>query len=77
MQATNTAFKTYACTYRYQGSEWAIVIAATSPEDARRRMEAMTFGRVEGEHVATLPDMPRGLVYMLVCIRNWLKAVLP
>ncbi len=50
-----TQYKTYACTYFYQGSEWGFEIKALSYEDAENRLKAISNGKVAGELVLTFP----------------------
>lgn len=41
-------FRDYECTYSYDGTDWGIVVRATSVEDAQARLRRMAWGRVEG-----------------------------
>jgi hypothetical protein len=46
--------KRYLFEYRHDGSEWGVEITASSPEEARRRLQAMTWARFEGEIKASV-----------------------
>lgn len=65
-------FRNYVVHYGYQGHQWGILVSATSPEDAEERLRAIgAWGKVDGEHVMTIPDMPG--VGALVRIATWLR----
>lgn len=67
-------FKEYVVHYRFQGADWGTTIKATSVDDARRRIEAMgAFGRIDGELMATIPDIAASglVVRALVWLRNF------
>lgn len=64
-------FETYVCSYRYQGSNWHLEIQATSVEDAKARLNAIHFGRVDGVHEFDIPDGPgAGVLARLICAVN-------
>lgn len=48
-------FKQYLFEYRHDGSEWGIEIAATSPEDAKKRLQALAWAHYKGRVAATIP----------------------
>ena len=48
----NDRFATYVGTYRFEGSEWAIQLQASSHGEAQARLRAMGLGRIDGELVA-------------------------
>ena len=45
----------YLFEYRHDGSEWGIEIVASSPEDARQRLKAMSWATYKGEIAAKMP----------------------
>lgn len=66
-------FKKYVVHYGYQGHQWGLLVQATSPEDAEERLKAIgAWGRVDGEHVMTIPDVPGAgaFVSTLAWLRN-------
>ena len=48
-------FKLFTCSYRHQGKEWSVDFPAVSFADAKARLSAMHFGKVDGIVVATIP----------------------
>lgn len=52
-------FKRYLFEYRHENSEWALEVVATSPEDARQRLQALTWARYQGE-ISAKVSMPGG-----------------
>ncbi len=48
-------YKTYLCSYVYEGKSWSVEIKATSFEDAENRLKALAKGKVEMEVVLTIP----------------------
>lgn len=48
-------FKQYLFEYRHDGSEWGIEIAASSPEDAKKRIQALAWAHYKGRVAATIP----------------------
>jgi len=45
----------YLVSYQLDGSQWNIEIPAKSYEDARRRIEAISHGEIEGEIHGNIP----------------------
>ena len=48
-------FGRYLFEYRHDGSEWGIEIVATSPQDARERLKAISWANYKGEIAAKIP----------------------
>lgn len=64
-------FKEYVVEYGYRGARWGATIKAASIEDAEARIKAMgTFGRVDGELMATIPAGGGWLVKAFVWLAN-------
>lgn len=55
----NAEFKRYLFEYRHAGAEWGIEILARSPQEAKERIQALTWARYQGEIQATL-HIPTG-----------------
>lgn len=53
-----TEYKTYTCSYRFEGGEWGFTIKARSFEEARERVKAMVWASVDGELHAVIPAVP-------------------
>ncbi len=52
-------FKRYLFEYRHDNAEWALEVLATSPEDAKQRLKALTWARYEGE-ISAKVSIPGG-----------------
>ena len=50
--------KIFTCSYRHAGKTWSVDFPATSFEDAKARLSAMHFGKVDGVLMATIPAGP-------------------
>ena len=48
-------FQRYLFDYRHDSSEWGIEIEATSPEDAKKRLQALAWANYRGRVAATIP----------------------
>lgn len=46
-------YKTYLVSYPFERERWSFELYATSHEEARARLRAMAWGRVDGELVET------------------------
>ncbi len=55
MPSVDTGYGRYLFEYRFGSSEWGIEITAKSPQEARERLNALTWARYKGEIVATIP----------------------
>ena len=64
--------KNYLVSYRYGGAQWNIEIPASSLEDAKSRLNQLTFGRVEGEVIATIPGSLGPMAMIAATVRNLL-----
>ena len=51
------AYGHYLFEYRHDGSEWGLEIVAKSPEDARQRLNALSWATYKGEIAAKI-DVP-------------------
>ena len=69
MQVTS-GFNRYQFEYRHDGAHWGIEIVASSPDDARERLKAISWADYKGEIAATIP-VPGGR--MLNRIRTFLQ----
>jgi hypothetical protein len=58
-------FSRYLFEYRHDGSEWGIEIVATSPQDARERLKAISWANYKGEIAAKIPVPGGGLLSRL------------
>ena len=67
-------FKNYLVSYRLDGAQWNIELPATSFEDAERRLSQLTFGRVDGELIASMPNSLGPLAILAAKVRNLLWA---
>jgi hypothetical protein len=63
-------FKRYLVSYRHDGGEWNIELPATCPDDARRRLGQLTFGRLEGEIVSKVPSALGPFAALATFIQN-------
>jgi len=76
-------YKTYTCSYRFDGGEWGFTIKARSFEEAQRRVKAMVWASVDGELHAIIPTAPgAGLLVRACCwimnsIATWRRATPP
>lgn len=59
--SSDSEYKRYLFEYRHEGSEWGIEVIATSPEDAKDRLNALVWARYQGEVRAKIP-VPTGNV---------------
>jgi len=48
-------FRRYLFEYRHDGAQWGIEIVASSPDDARERLKAISWANYKGEVAATIP----------------------
>ena len=48
-------FKTYACSYYFDGCRWGFTVKARSFDEAERRIRAMIWASVDGEVRAVIP----------------------
>jgi hypothetical protein len=55
MSVTSEGYGRHLFEYRYGNSEWGIEITAKSPQEARERLNALTWARYKGEIAATIP----------------------
>ena len=63
----NEKWFTFACSYRYEGSEWCLNVVAKDREDAEARLRAIALGRVDGLldceiYVPLPPSTPRPIL---------------
>jgi hypothetical protein len=63
-------YSRYLFEYRHDGAHWGIEIMASSPDDARERLKAISWADYKGEIAATIP-VPGGR--MLDRIRTYLQ----
>lgn len=71
-------FKTFLCSYRYDGAEWTFSIKACDQDDAERRFAVIkSWGRIDGELMMTIPGRVGFLADWIVAVRNWLARPFP
>lgn len=71
-------FKTFVCSYRYDGGEWTFSIKALDRGDAERRLGVIKgWGRVDGELMAVIPAEIGFIARWSVAIRNWFARPFP
>ena len=63
-------FRTFECSYRYKGKFWALRIKATSFEDAKARLSAISFATVDGVDPIDIPVYMGPLAKVLCWLRN-------
>lgn len=52
----SSEFKTFLCSYNYEGKSWNVDIKATSLEDAKNRLRSLSCnGKVDGELFVSIP----------------------
>ena len=68
-------FKTYLASYNYAGKKWGIDFPAQSTDDAESRLARMSYGRADGELMATIP-VAAGAGSVLVRLIAWTRNVL-
>jgi len=56
--------------YRFEGADYGLDVAASDPDEARRKISAIGLARYEGEIFATIRVPARAL--MILRILNWL-----
>lgn len=62
--------RTFLFSYRYNGSEWSLEIPAESAREARERLSAMSFARMDGELIAKFPVATGPIVRLTVWLKN-------
>ncbi|RWC38566.1 MAG: hypothetical protein EOS28_29415 [Mesorhizobium sp.] len=67
---SETGFKSFLFSYRYEGAEWNIEIPARSWEDARKRVSALAFAKCDGEVIARMPAALGPIARIGTVIRN-------
>jgi hypothetical protein len=68
-----TEYKQYLISYRHGGAQWNIELKASSLDDARQRLSQLTFGKLEGEVIATVPGHAGPLVQLVAFTRNVIR----
>lgn len=64
-------FKKYVVEYTFGNSRWGLLIDARSWEEAEERLRRIgAYGRIEGEHVATVPVIGGPFVKLFVWLQN-------
>lgn len=49
------AMKTYLFSYEFENAKWAFEIKAKTESEARERLRALAWAKLDGELVATIP----------------------
>lgn len=64
-------FKTFICSYPFQGGQWGFEIKARSFEEAQARVKAIGWGKVDGELMMKLPGyLPPSAISLLCWWKN-------
>jgi len=61
-------YQQYLFEYRYGDSEWGIQIAATSPDEARERLKAISWAQYKGEIGTIIPVPGAGLIKRIAAL---------
>jgi hypothetical protein len=69
----SNGYKRYLVSYRHDGGEWNVELQARSLEDARRRLDQLVFGRLEGEIIAKIPAPLGPLAALTASVRNFFQ----
>lgn len=70
--------KWYIVHYTYGNSQWGFKIQGSSFEDAEARLRrAGLYGKIDGEHVMTIPDLPGAGIFvrLITWWRNTVRKV--
>jgi hypothetical protein len=70
MEQSSAQFQTYLFTYRHDDAEWTLEIKARNVHDAKARLKALPFARLDGELVAKVPLSLGPLAKLAVWLRN-------
>ncbi len=73
---TTNASKTFLVAYRYEDAEWVLELKARDVEDAKARLAALPFARLDGELVARVPAVLGPLAFAVAVLRNSLSRLL-
>jgi len=72
MSVTSSGYGRHLFEYRFGDSEWGIEITAKSPQEARERLNTLTWARYKGEIAATFGfgrcDMTLGLAFWILML---------
>ena len=64
-------FKKFVVEYTFGNSQWILLIDARNWEEAEERMRRIgAYGRIKGEHVATIPAIGGPFVKLVVWFQN-------
>ena len=64
-------FKAFECSYRYKGKLWGFELLAKDFDDAAARLQALTFGKVEGVIIGKVPVSAGPFIKAIVAARNF------
>ena len=74
-------YKTYTCSYNFDGERWRIDVKALNFTDATARLAVIgQYGKVDGEVVMTFPvkgSLGDILARMVVAVRNFFRGRQP
>ena len=65
-------YKKFFFTYPFNGKKWCGEVYAQTWEEAEAKIRAMDWGKIDGEHVASIPASVGSWVPLLVWLRNLL-----
>ena len=68
--ANSSGEKTYLCDYSYEGTLWSVEIVASSFEDAEKRLQALSRGKVAGEVKVVIPLPTTWLTKVMTQVKN-------
>ena len=70
-QSNSTQEKKYCCEYRFNNQLWAVDLYATSWEEAKQKLKAISQGKVLGELGGELPAQLGWLARFIVWWKNF------
>jgi hypothetical protein len=73
--SSDSDFRVYLFSYRYDGAEWSFEVPAKDEQDAKLRVARMYYATLDGELVAKVPVQFGLFVRLYVFLRNWIRAV--
>jgi hypothetical protein len=71
---TDSEYKVFLFEYFHEGSWWTVKVPATSPDDARARINKMPLAKPVGELVAEFPARLGFLAKVACVVRNFFAA---
>jgi hypothetical protein len=69
--ASDKPTRPFLCSYYHEGANWSFTIHAYDFEDAKARVARLTWAKLDGELMATVPAKCGWLVKITCAIRNF------